>query len=507
MTLTPIQVKVYIDWSGNGSFADANEDCSADFRGATITRGRGAVTDDFGAGTMQLTLLNTVGLYSAFNSGGALYGSIFPDRAVKLDTIDAGGTRTQFRGSITEIQEMRENNSEGRPYVKLVCSDGFDKLSRNSIGGPVVANNPLTTWLSTIRALAHWLSLLTDFTGGLYPITQTLPLFWVPNLMTPLEAFRLCARQDPGSQLFCSRDGKVTYKNRYDRSAQPVYATLSEPEAFAFGLRQADFIDTMNVTWAGLSLATAVTDLCTLPASVPYEALPQGSTDARNMITGGFQTGGYAPIQPVPYTDYTFNTINDGTGVDVTPFVSVSSWSNTGNSFTATLTNTYPATVYRTLFKVRGRAVNRSAATRLLSVNNPYSPVANQSRQEDFAYNDDLNMLTGYANTRLYALSVVQPRPQVIRPVDSDAEAAIVLGAELGLRVHVTKTTSIYAPQIDADFFIEGISVTIPTNGIIVATWTLAHEDVGGGSMFRISGTSGAGQDYSLIGSNDRVGY
>lgn len=504
MTLTPIQAKVYIDWNDNGSFADANDDCSADFRGATISRGRGAVTDDFGAGTMQLTLLNTVGLYSAFNSGGAIYGSIFPGRQVKLDTIDAGGTRTQFRGRITEIQEMRENNSEGRPYVQLTCADGFDKLSRGAISTVVVQDTAISDWLTLIHFQAT--SVSGDFGGGLYPVTQLLSFYWVPNLMPPLEAYRVVARQDPGSQLFCSKDGKVTYKNRYDRSAQPVYATLSEPEALAFGLKQSDFIDTMIVTWGGLSLNAAVQDLYTLPLNVPYRALMLG-LDVKNIISGTFQSGALNAVQPVPYTDYIFNTEPDGSGEDVTDRVRLSTWAFAGDHFQAGFTNNYSAIIYFTLFKVRGQLISRSAETRTLTVHNSSAPVTGQSRQEDFAFLDDMNILTGYANTRLYALSVVQPRPQVICPVDSDANAVTVLGAELGLRVHVTKTTSIYAPDIDADFFIEGISMTIPTNGIIVSTWTLAHEDVAGASMFRISGTSGAGQDYSLIGSNDRIGY
>lgn len=89
------ELKLYIDWDGDGDYLDAYEDVSAALARATVKRGRGAVTDQFAAGTATISIENPAGVYSPYNESSPLYGLMLPGRAAKLEAvIDAATIRS-----------------------------------------------------------------------------------------------------------------------------------------------------------------------------------------------------------------------------------------------------------------------------------------------------------------------------------------------------------------------------------------------------------------------------
>ena len=84
--------RILIDWNGNGTLGDANEDITADVMNMESFRGRDSASQLSGrsrAGSLILTLENSAGKYNSFNSASAIYGNILPGRKVQVQTFDS----------------------------------------------------------------------------------------------------------------------------------------------------------------------------------------------------------------------------------------------------------------------------------------------------------------------------------------------------------------------------------------------------------------------------------
>lgn len=493
-----VSVKLYADWNNDGDFADANEDISAYLMAASIRRGRSAVNDQFAPGSLQITLRNDSGLFSPFNSGGALYNSLLPGRAVKLEVVHSAVTYPAFYGYITDYQQSR--SPDASPTVVINALDGFDILRFGEIRTTLQEAKRVDELITVCLDAAGWSATLRDLDTAI----ETLDQFW-QHRATPLDAIRMAAKQELGGQLFMSRAGTVTFRNRYARSSAALLTTLTGPQALGFEVRREQLYDEVHHSYAGLDVATGATVLYTLTPT--GRRINPGSTDPLNTIHGEYAVGGKNIVTPVATTDYTANSQADGSGTDMTAQVTVDSFTTYGGGFSIRFANADSSPVYITLLQVRGQAVRLANDERKIEVVAAAPVLAGQVLTDSFDYNNSASRVKAYAQYRAAVFSQIQPRPTVRVIPSTDAMMITVLSAELGSKVRVTNTTGLYPTQMDATCFIENINLSFSPGVIVDCSWGLFQRDQAEGSYFRISGAAGGGADYSIIGDATSGGY
>lgn len=500
-----VAVNCYVDWNNDADFGDSNEDVSTYLQSASVRRGRSSVNDEFSPGSMTVELDNQTGLFSPFYAAGALYGSILPGRAIKLEAVHSAVTYPVFYGYVTDYQQSR--TPDGRPSVVIQAFDAFDVLRLGEIRTELLETVTVDSAIGTFLDDAGWSASLRDLDTSV----ETIDRIW-QHRATPLAAIRAAAKQELGGQLHMSRDGKVTFRNRDYRSSQAVYATITGPQALGFAVRREDFYDSIHHTVAGLVEDASATALYTL--SPQGRELMPGSTDPRNTIHFELSMGGKSLVTPVATTDYNANAQADGGGTDKTAQVTVSSFTAYGGGGTVVFDNldSSPVYLYGTpALQVRGTAIRRSTDDRAIEVAATAPVVSGQVLSDAFDWNDNVDGVSGYAHYRAGVFSAMQPRPTIRLIPSDDTEMATVLGGEIGKRITVTNTSGLYPTQMNDDFFIEGISISFSPGVLVDCSWNLWARDQGMGRFFRISGASGGGADYSTIadttGVYDRLAF
>lgn len=496
-----VTLGLYADWNNDGDFVDANENLSAYLLSATVRRGRTSVNDEFSAGSMSVTLDNQTGIFSPFNTSGALYGSLLPGRAIKLEATHSAVLYPVFYGYITDYQQSR--TPDGAPTVTFNALDAFDVLRLGEIRSALLESVSVDSAIGTFLDAAGWSATLRDLNASV----ETIDRIW-QHRRDPLSAIRAAAKCECGGQLFMSRDGKVTFRDRNYRSSQTAYATITGPQALGFGIRREDFYDSIHHQRAGLVLDSAATVLYTL--SPQGRVLMPGTTDSRNTIHFELSTGGKNLVSPVAVTDYNANSAADGSGTDKTAQVSVSSFTAYGGGGTIVFNNldSSPVYLYGTpALQVRGTAIRRSTDDRMIEVAVSSPVVAGQVLSDAFDWLDDVPAIEGYAHYRAGVYATAQPRLGIRLIPSTDPEMATVLGGEIGKRVTVTNTTGLYPTQINEDFFVESIGISFTPGVLVDCQWGLWSRDQALGRFFRISGAAGGGADYSTIAAASGSGY
>lgn len=488
-------VKAYVDWSGDGDFADTGEDVSARLLSVATRRGRSSVNDEIAPGSMSFDLDNQEGDYSPYNAGSPLYGNVIPGRACKLEIVANSTTYPVYYGYLSSIMQSRTPSD--RPAMQFSAQDAFDKLRLGSVRVALQESQRVDQLITTILDEAGWSATMR----ALDTATETPAEFWSYRA-APLAALRLAAKQELGGMLYVARNGDITFRNRFWKALRTSAMTISGARSLAVELRREDIYDEVHHTRAGLDVAAAVS---TLYSHTPTGYMLQpGSSDPRNTIHGQFAVAGKNVVSPVSTTDYLANSAADGTGTDKTAQVSVSAFTDYGGGFSVTFNNLDSSPVYLYLnssaaFNIRGQAVRRQGDDRTIEVAGSGAIVSGQVLTDDFEFSDNVAGIEGYAQYRATMLGQWQPRPRIEVIPQTTAELEDLLALELGERVTVTNTSGLYPSQLSGDFHVEAIEWRWAPGEAAVCTLGLFSRDLAGGSFFRISGPAGAGQDYSTI--------
>lgn len=150
-------------------------------------------------------------------------------------------------------------------------------------------------------------------------------------------------------RLFESRRGRITFLNRHHmaqdlRHALDVTLTDSaaEPPQYRYGKR---LLNKLTMKVHPRTTDSVPSTLGTLDRAVKMEAGEVKPITINYLDDNGNRIGGIDLIAPVANTDYTANTAEDGSGVDVTSSVSVA-LEDGGDRAKWTVTNGYPQFVY-----------------------------------------------------------------------------------------------------------------------------------------------------------------
>lgn len=198
-------------------------------------------------------------------------------------------------------------------------------------------------------------------------------------------------------------------------------------------------------------------------------------------------------------TDYSANSAADGSGTDKTAQVTIDSFEAFGNGFRVVLNNQDAAPCYLTKFQIRGKAIRSSNDDRTISVSVGSPIITGQVLNDSFSFQNNVDAVTGFATYRAAVLGAFQPRPQVSLMPRTDAEMALVLGADIGSRIRLQNATGQWPTKIDLVAFVEQIALNFSPGVLVSAQWSMYSAEQANGTFFRISGSAGAGKDHSKI--------
>lgn len=206
------QYNLFVDWSGDGDFADTGEDVSARTFGSGVRWERGrdqvrALAPPF-AGTLAATLDNSSGDYAPENTGSPLYGDVEAGREVLLQSV-SGGTTNLFRGYLEEPTLDSEQQT-----VNLRALGKLSRLAGNLISSHFYAN------ITTSEAFGH-VCRLAGLAAGDYTALDTgqttLTAWWCKQDDAFAMLTRILAAEGPGAAIYEQADGKIAFHSRHYR--------------------------------------------------------------------------------------------------------------------------------------------------------------------------------------------------------------------------------------------------------------------------------------------------
>lgn len=467
-----VSLYVGIDWNLNGTFTDE----SSYARTLQITRGRSDANDLPSAGTGTIVLSNRTGRFSPFNTGSALYPYVLPGRPIKIEATYDSVTYPIFRGYATPSFPTRGIDSE----ISFSLVDEFDKLSKPPFVSTQLAQDAL---ISTL--IADVLTAI-GYTGPTDIDTSELLLeYWSNHKAVAVDAIRTLAAQNLGGMPFMQADGTFRFENKVYRSQQLTAVEIADDvESIEPELRFEDLITEVVVSYPRFTI--------TPDLQAAYSLNPVGKRlDAgANTFSVDFSgVGVTGAVQPVPYTDFEANSEPDGSGVDKTAQVSVSSFSATGGGADLEFTNADSSPVYLTYLQVRGYVVqtgNELDTTIAETVN----PVVG-----DTTYEVELEAQNTTLEVQAFAEYTAEQRGKLSSRInvqivpDTDARMVEVLSSDISTKVHIDDTQAEWLTQIDGYYFVEQIQLAFDATAQnkVVCTWLLFDERLGEGDGFVIN--------------------
>lgn len=139
---------VCIDWNNDGAFDGAYEDVTQWVTACRWSLGLNSYDETLGDEVMTINLRNEGGLFSPENAGGALYGSLQPQRRVQVTSTHDGLTRTHFTGWVQTITPEASTISESSCVV--TCNSGRWFLDRQIANIALLENVTATSAIETI---------------------------------------------------------------------------------------------------------------------------------------------------------------------------------------------------------------------------------------------------------------------------------------------------------------------------------------------------------------------
>jgi hypothetical protein len=176
----------------------------------------------------------------------------------------------------------------------------------------------------------------------------------------------------------------------------------------------------------------------------------------------------------IPTTDYKFNTLENGTGLDITDQLTITPVFG-GNSATLSIVNNGPADGVLTFLQIRGLGVYDEGEV-IYTAENTASQTAygENTLPFDMAYQSDPKVAE---NAAFYLLSLSSETftvpPTCTFICDSEALTYQALTREVSDRITIQDSVT----GVNADFFINSVALEIDREGILTCTWGLGLAD------------------------------
>lgn len=332
-------------------------------------------------GTLQFTMNNgptntarTVGYYAPDNTScrsGFNYGI----RVRLALTYTPIGTVYRFLGTLDQIRPTP--GVRGRYLTRCMVVDWIDEAARYHITGLDLETSVRGDQVfSTVVASMPMQPASVQTTPGL----DTYP-YALDNVRdeqtTTLRIFQELALSELG-YIYIKSDtnvgGTLTYESRSVRGSNNIaIQTFSNTmDEIAVERNRANLLNKVQVTAhprrVDAAATTVLFTLNTVSAVQPFTTLALNAPfrDPNQPLA---RVGGVNLQTPTAVTDYTANTLADGTGTDLTGLFSVTLSDSSGNSATFAIANNSSFTGYLTKLQLRGRGIYDYNTTILSSEN------------------------------------------------------------------------------------------------------------------------------------------
>lgn len=469
-----LQWLVEVDWDNNGSF-EADE--GPRLQHLTVSRGRDNILRADGNGFQRakvgealLTLDNFDGRYDPLLSTSPLYPNVLPNREIRIRVTDGVTTWPVIRGKIDDVFPL----SGGRQQARLVIKDGRQWLKGRSV------RKALQTAIRTDTAIGHVLDEAawpSAWGRSLGTGSDTLPYWWADGQLgaggkTALDEIDDLVESELG-QFWVAADGQATFLGR-----QALYNA-----AAAVNVTQAELLDSIFLPqpWNSVRnivrvkvyprVVSAAVELWRMqdkPLVLPGAAL----TVFAEFVASAAVVPGQNTVSPVATTDYTANTLANGTGTNLTANFTVTSFTTYGTSAKIVLTNTGATAGYVTLLKVRGDAVAAPNATVLERDVSSGSAYGQKLLNLDLPWQQSIAGAADFA----YWLASLFDDPRSFPTIQIEAREDLQFGYDLFDRINL----AVAAKGIDSDYYIGKIEHhwQFETGQGVVTTWRLEPADM-----------------------------
>jgi hypothetical protein len=306
----PAAYKVYVDWTGNGTFTDPGDDVTSrtlDGRTPLVIRyGRdqARALSPTSPGEVNLELNNISRDYSPENSSSPLAGRVLPGRDVYIKATLAGTDYAIFNGQLDDFTV--KPNLEERS-IDVVCLDALGRLRGVEVSTELYSGIRTGEAIGRLLDAAGWSATARDLDVG----ATVMPWWWADAEDCFDAVMKLVASEGPPALITSDGNGNVVFRDRHHRllhsasltvqstwrSSGSVGPVLSTPAVYNHGWKEIvnvlDFevplrrpADPPSVVWNSqdrISLAAGETVTLTARSSDPF----------------------YNAIVPVQDTDYT----------------------------------------------------------------------------------------------------------------------------------------------------------------------------------------------------------
>ena len=368
-----------VDFDGTGAFAT---DVSSVVVSADWQLGFSAPFDLMARdNTAQVVVQNGTRNFSPEYASGAYYGNLLPGRALKITSTYASVTRTMWVGWISSYRPSV--NVKGDRTCTLACTGWFERAQRRESLIPIQLGQTADAviavildesdilppgitgrWILGVSTLgvSTYLGAVTDYFNAL-DTGDTAFAFagdWDANT-TVYSAVREMVERE-GGRFWGSRAGILTFASR---TFFPTHTT--SVATFADNMQAMDYIygdDVSNIittNYEPRTTGSAGSTLATLAKSAAITGLGSVDIEFRFVAAGvGGTVGATALVTPVTVTDFSANSQADGSGVNLTSYISVAIVSTTATAATVRYTNAGSASGFiQAASKLRGTPLTR----------------------------------------------------------------------------------------------------------------------------------------------------
>jgi hypothetical protein len=365
-----IQYQVIIDWDGDGSYRYDEAGYLEAVSG--LERGREGEDEPIKAGQVTLVLNNMSGRFDPWNEASPLYGKILPRRGIILrvgdDTTEPhvgepalpliwftkGYMHTLFTGTIADPQP---SGAQAEARLTLQCEDGW----RDVIG--IEVSVALQENIRTDEAIGLILDAV-GWTGGrrLDVGSDTMRYWWSPK-GSAAEAIRDLARSEHGI-FFFDRRGNARFVSRANLLTAENAGTIEQvqlddivPSAPWQSVRNVIRVTCNPVGLGAEGVIWKLQDPVEVPAGSSV-AVWANFVDANNNAAPAQDV-----VAPVATTDYTANSVADGSGADMTADMSVSAGIYSMSAYLTIHNGHATDPLYPQLLQIRGKPIQTYPTT------------------------------------------------------------------------------------------------------------------------------------------------
>ena len=434
-------------------------------------------------GTMTFALDN-----STSNSAGLL-GYYSPNNAnkrsgfelgigVRLAITYGGITYYKWRGFLTSIEPMGGIKRER--VTNCVAVDYMDDAASSLLNQVALQINKrsdevFTAVYNNLARPAPATSIGTGVSTFAYALDNV-----QDESTTVLSAFQTIAASEVGfiyTKGDTTQGSTLVFENRTARQASASSATISDDMIEMTANRSMkELLNQIKVTTYPRQVDAAATTVLynlsnanTTVASGATLTIDAAYTDPNQKAA---RVGGTAMFTPVATTDYTMNTLADGTGTNLTASFTVTPTFG-ANSAKLIIVNSSGSNGFITFLQLRGKGIYTYDPTISTSQDTASQYLYGiNALSYDMPYQDTLTVGQSAADYFKYVYKNPLTYLQDIT-IDADASATMMgyaLAREISDRITVSETVT----GLSAEYFINAVNLSITANNQIAATWTLA---------------------------------